>query len=62
VVEMQAAGSLMYFAGDIAELLLAAAMLATARRDPARRDPARRREPALPRRGAPAAQARVKSR
>jgi putative membrane protein len=72
VVEMQAAGSLMYFGGDIAELLLAAAMLATARRDRARRDPARhdparrdrtrRREPALPRRGAPAAQARVRSR
>jgi len=35
VIEMQAAGSLMYFGGDIAELLLALILLATARREPA---------------------------
>jgi putative membrane protein len=36
VVEMQAAGNLMYFGGDIAELLLAVALLVTWRPAPAR--------------------------
>jgi len=59
VVQMQAAGSLMYFGGDIAELLLAAAMLVTARPDPARRA---RRGSALPGPGSLPAEARVRSR
>ncbi len=59
VVQMQAAGSLMYFGGDIAELLLAAAMLVTARPDPARRG---RRGSALPGPGPMPAEVRVRSR
>ena len=46
--ELRAAGSLMYFAGDIAEMLLALALLLTWRTRPPRPSPRGRRRPTVP--------------